>query len=267
MALPSQASTLMSLTSWTGRFPVVVIAHRGFSGAAPENTLAAFSKAVETGCDMIEIDVQLSRDGEVVVIHDDTLDRTTNGKGKVSQHTLQDLKTFDAGLWFSPQFTGERIPALKEALALTCGKIPLTIELKKGDLGQYTLFDLADRALAEVEKAGCLGQVVFSSFDRTAIERILKRNSRIPVAYIYNKPWNSPLELRGEYSIPILNCRQTILTKDNLMKAHQAGLKVNVWTVDTEPEMELFLDLGVDGIISNHPDRAIQVLKKRQTSK
>jgi len=267
MALLSQASTLMSMTSWTGRFPVVVIAHRGFSGAAPENTLAAFSKAIETGCDMIEMDVQLSRDGEVVVIHDDTLDRTTNGKGKVSQHTLQDLKTFDAGLWFSPQFTGERIPALKEVLKLTRGKIPLAIELKKGDLGQYTIFDLVDRTFAEVEKAACLGQVVFSSFDRTALERILERNSRIPVAYIYNKPWNSPLELAGKYPIPILSCRQTVLTKDNLMKAHQAGFKVNVWTVDTEPEMELLLDLGVDGIITNHPDRAIKVLKKRQTSK
>ena len=267
MALLSQASTLMSMTSWTGRFPVVVIAHRGFSGAAPENTLAAFSKAIEAGCDMIEMDVQLSRDGEVVVIHDDTLDRTTNGKGKVSQHTLQDLKRFDAGLWFSSQFTGERIPALKEVLALTCTKIPLAIELKKGDLGQYTIFDLADRALEEVEKAGCVGQVVFSSFDRAAIERILERNSRIPVAYIYNKPWDSPLELAGKYSIPILSCRHTVLTRDNLMKAHQAGFKVNVWTLDTEPEMELFLDLGVDGIITNHPDRAMKVLKKRQASK
>ena len=266
MVLPSQASTLMSMTSWAGRFPVVVIAHRGFSGAAPENTLVAFSKAIETGCDMIEMDVQLSRDGEVVVIHDDTLDRTTNGKGKVSYHTLQDLKRFDAGVWFSPQFTGERIPALKEVLKLTRGKIPLAIELKKGDLGQYTIFDLADRALAEVEKTGCLGQVVFSSFDRTALERILERNSRIPVAYIYNKPWNSPLELAGKYPIPILSCRQTVFTKDNLMKAHQAGFKVNVWTVDTEPEMELLLDLGVDGIITNHPDRAIKVLMKRQTS-
>jgi glycerophosphoryl diester phosphodiesterase len=257
----------MSLTSWAGRFPVVVIAHRGFSGAAPENTLVAFSKAIETGCDMIEMDVQLSRDGEVVVIHDDTLDRTTNGKGKVSQHTLQDLKTFDAGSWLSPQFAGERIPALEEVLKLTRGKISLAIELKKGDLGQYTIFDLADRALAEVEKAGCLDQVVFSSFDRTALERILEKNSRMPVAYIVNKPWDSPLELAGKYPTPILSCRQTVLTKDNLAEAHQAGFKVNVWTLDTEPEMELFLDLGVDGIITNHPDRAINVLKKRQTSK
>jgi glycerophosphoryl diester phosphodiesterase len=254
----------MSLTSWTRRFSVVVIAHRGFSGAAPENTLAAFLKAIETGCDMIEMDVQLSRDGEVVVIHDDTLDRTTNGKGKVSQHTLQDIKRFDAGLWFSPQFTGERIPTLKEALSLTCGKIPLTIELKKGDLGHYTIFDLADRALAEVEKAGSLAQVAFSSFDRAGIERILERNSRIPVAYIYNKPWSSPLELIGKYPIPILSCRHTILTKDNLTKAHQAGLKINVWTVDTKLEMEHFLDLGVDGIITNHPDQAINVIQRRQ---
>jgi glycerophosphoryl diester phosphodiesterase len=254
------------MTSWAGRFPVVVIAHRGFSGAAPENTLVAFSKAIETGCDMIELDVQLSRDGEVVVIHDDTLDRTTNGKGKVSQHTLQDLKRFDAGFWFGPQFTGERIPALKEVLELTCGKIPLTIELKKGDLGSYTIFDLADRAFAEVEKAGCLEQVVFSSFDRTAIERIMERNSRIPVAYIYKKRWDSPLELTGKYPFPILSCRHNVLTKKNLSKAQQAGLKVNVWTVDRESEIELFVDLGVDGIITNYPDRAIKVLKKRQTS-
>ena len=146
-------------------------------------------------------------------------------------------------------------------------KIALAIELKKGDSGQYTIYDLADRALAEVERAGCLEQVVFSSFDRTGIERIVERNSRVPVAYIVNKPWSSPLELTGKYPIPILSCHQTILTKDNLTKAHQAGLKVNVWTVDTEPEIEQFLDFGVNGIITNHPDRAISVLKKRQTPK
>ena len=101
----------------------LVIAHRGFSGVAPENTLAAFRKAIDVGADMFELDVLLSQDEHVVVIHDDTLERTTNGTGKVIDHTLAELQALDAGSWFSPEFAGEPIPTLEDALRLAKGEI------------------------------------------------------------------------------------------------------------------------------------------------
>jgi glycerophosphoryl diester phosphodiesterase len=248
---------------WTGKFPVRVIAHRGFSGAAPENTLIAFKKALELGVDMIELDVRLCEGGEVVVIHDDTANRTTNGKGKVAEYTLKELKRLDAGSFFGPQFFGERIPTLKEVLQLTQGGVPLNIELKKGDESRYTIIDLADRAFEEVEKMGLLNQVVFASFEFSAIKRIRERNPHIPVALNFGKEWNFPGEMTGAESIPILSCRARVLNPYNIARAHKQGIEVFAWTLNKEEEMEEFLRLGVDGIITDYPDRLIKLLRKK----
>lgn len=246
-----------------GKFPITVIAHRGFSGIAPENTLAAFKKAIEAGSDMIELDVRLSLDGEVVVIHDESLERTTNGKGKVIESTLQELKRLDAGSKFQSSFSGETIPSLREVLQWANRKISLNIELKKGDYGRWTLPDLAFRTLQEVEKAGMNGQVLFSSFDSFALETVLKRKSGIPVAYLYNRPWNVPREVTGGRPYPILNCRKSILTRENISRAHQEGIRVGVYTLNTDEEMERFIDLEVNAIITDFPDRLIKILQRR----
>jgi glycerophosphoryl diester phosphodiesterase len=247
----------------SGKFPVLVIAHRGFSGGAPENTLAAFKKAIDLGVDMIELDVLLSKDGQIVVIHDDTLNRTTNGKGRVTDYTLDELKQLDAGSWFETQFSGEKIPTLKEVLELTRGQMLLNIELKKGDLGRYTMMDLADRSLQEVEEVGMLNQVVFASFDPSAIDRILEKNPQIPVALIYNQSWTFPHEVTGGRSISVLSCSGKVLTETNISKAHQRGMKVIAWTLNTEEHMQHFLNMGVDGIVTDYPDRLIKILQKR----
>jgi glycerophosphoryl diester phosphodiesterase len=263
MSCATDKTNIQRGLQWTGKFPVLVIGHRGFSAAAPENTQASFKKAMEVGVDMIELDVHLSKDGQVVVIHDDTLNRTTNGKGKVVSYTLNELKQLDAGSWFGSQFSGERIPTLKEVLELTHGQVLLCIELKGGDLGQYTLKDLADRSLQEVEKARMLSQVLFASFDLSAIERIREKNPGIPVALIYSKSWSSPQEVTGGRPIPVLSFRGTVLTQTNASKARQQGIKVLVWTLNTEEHMEHFLKMGVDGIVTDYPDRLIKILQKR----
>jgi glycerophosphoryl diester phosphodiesterase len=263
MSCATDKTNIQRELQWTGKFPVLIIGHRGFSAAAPENTQASFKKAMEVGVDMIELDVHLSKDGQVVVIHDGTLNRTTNGKGKVVSYTLNELKQLDAGSWFGSQFSGERIPTLKEVLELTRGQVLLCIELKGGDLGQYTLKDLADRSLQEVEKAGMLSQVLFASFDLSAIERIREKNPGIPVALIYSKSWSSPQEVIGGRPIPVLSFRGTALTQTNASKARQQGIKVLVWTLNTEEHMEHFLKMGVDGIITDCPDRLIKILQKR----
>ncbi len=248
---------------WTGKFPVLVVAHRGFSGSAPENTLAAFQKAVEAGADAIELDVRLSADGEIVVIHDDALDRTTNGKGKVAAYSLLELKRLDAGSWFGTQFSGERIPTLKEVLELTKGRSLLNIELKSGGPGSYAITDLADRSLQAVQQAGMLHQVLFSSFDPSGLERIQQRNPAIPTALVLNQLWTFPRDVTGGKSFTMLNGRKSVVNSVNISRAHQEGIKIMVWTLNDEKEMEEFIALGVDGIITNYPDRLIALLQKR----
>jgi glycerophosphoryl diester phosphodiesterase len=246
---------------WRGKYPVFVTAHRGFSGKAPENTLAAFRAAIDARCDMIELDVHLSRDNQVVVIHDDTLERTTNGRGNVADQSYAELKRLDAGSWFDPRFSGERIPTLAEVLSLARGRILVNIELKKVKGFPYTMEELADRALHEVERADMSGQVLFSSFDRAAIDRIGKMNPLLPVAIITNKPWAKPEEVGGGKWHPTLNCRISVLNEDNIRLAHAEGIRIHAWTVNLAEEMKKAIALGVDGIITNHPDRLIHLLK------
>jgi len=248
---------------WMGKFSVMVIAHRGFSGDAPENTLAAFQKAIEVGCDMMELDVHLSRDGQVVVIHDHSLERTTNGRGKVADYTLEELKQLDAGFWFATRFLGEPIPTLKEALQLAKGRILVNIEIKNGSLGQYTITDLVDRTLREVEKAAMAEQVIFSSFYPPALDRIRERDSRLWVALLYHRSWRSIPQVTAGKSFPILNLRNSFLTKGKIARIHQEGIRVNTYTVNAAAQMERFIRWGVDGIITNHPDRLIKILQKK----
>jgi glycerophosphoryl diester phosphodiesterase len=263
MAQAARKTAEMIVPYWTGQFPVLVTAHRGLSGEAPENTLPAFKKAIEVGSDMIELDVRFSKDGQMVVIHDDTLDRTTNGRGKVSDYTLKELKQLDAGSWFAPQFSGEQIPTLKEVLELARGKILINIEIKDDSPGQYKITDLADRALQEVKKAGMAGRVIFSSFYPSSLQRIGESDPRIGVALLYHRDWNSLREVVGDRFFLVLNLRHSFLTREKIRRIHQEGMKVNTYTVNSEEEMEKFIGWGIDGIITNHPDKLIQILKKK----
>jgi glycerophosphoryl diester phosphodiesterase len=247
--------------AWRGKYPITATAHRGFSGQSPENTLTAFRAAIDAGADMVELDVHLTRDNEVVVIHDDTLERTTNGKGNVAEKTLAELKDLDAGSWFNSRFAGERIPTLAEVLEIARNRILVNIELKKGKNFPYTMAELADRTLAVVEKAGMTGQVLFSSFDPAAVNRIREKNPLLPIALIVEKPWEKPEDLGAGTRYPTLNCRTTVLNEENIRRAHTAGIRVHVWTVNTKEMMEKFIALGVDGVITNHPDILIDVLK------
>jgi glycerophosphoryl diester phosphodiesterase len=248
---------------WRGKYPVFVTAHRGFSGRAPENTLAAFRAAIETGCDMIELDVHLSRDHRVVVIHDDTLERTTSGGGNVADLGCSELKRLDAGSWFDHRFYGERIPTLAEVLSLARGRILVNIELKKGKHFPYTMEELADRTLREVDQANMSDRVLFSSFDRAAIDRIGEMNPSLPVALITGKPWVTPEKAGGGKRYPTLNCRITVLIEQNIRRALAEGIRFQAWTVNAQEEMKKAIAFGVDGIITNHPDRLIRLLQER----
>ncbi len=229
------------------------IAHRGASGTFPENTVSAFRAAVEAGADMCELDVQLSRDGAVVVIHDDTVERTTDGIGEVAELTLEELKRLDAGAKFKGgPFKGAQIPTLDEVFSATSGKCGLNIELKAGGL---------EHQVAQIMQArNALSDSIVSSFDWEYLKKIQQLNFNIRVGLLAEE---KPVELMMNavamraYSI---NPRWDMVTPDLCKAAHERGLKLYTWTVDADARMRALIECGVDGIMTNYPERLSTVV-------
>ena len=157
------------LDPWPDLGRPLVVAHRGASGYAPENTFASFALGLEQGADLLELDVHLSRDGEPVVIHDEALDRTTDGRGLVVEHTVAELRQFDAGAWFGPQFAGQRIPTLDEVLAWARGRICLALEIKNAP-SFYPGIEAKIAAL--LDRHDMLRRTLVISFDHPALRRL-----------------------------------------------------------------------------------------------
>jgi glycerophosphoryl diester phosphodiesterase len=243
-----------------------VIAHRGFSGVAPENTLAAFQKAIDVGADMFELDTLLSRDGHVVVIHDDTLDRTTNGVGPVAALTLAELRALDAGSWFSNAFAGERIPTLEETLALAKNRILVNIEIKTEAVTDRAEGGIVDKTLEIVRKAGMMDQIVISSFDPRALAHARKLDANVKTASLYNtsaqKDW-SPEEVMDAVSSNGFNLSQKQVDADTVEACHRLDRPVAVYTVNELSDMKAMIALGVDAIFTDHPDRLLSMLARR----
>lgn len=224
-------------------------AHRGASGQAPENTLGALALAVELGADLAEVDVWLTADGLPVVIHDATLERTTDGRGRVARHTLAELRALDAGAWFGPQWRGERVPALDEVLAFARGRLPLNLELKPD--GQPTL--LLDAVLRALARFGGACECVVTSFDADLIDELKAGAPAQAAGYIFGAG-----ELPGwafSAKVEVLSAEQSLVDAAFCEFATAAGKAVHVWTVDQAADMRRFIDLGVDAVITNHPER------------
>jgi len=227
-----------------------VVAHRGASGYAPENTLAAFSKAINMGADYVELDVQLTLDEKVVVIHDPTLERTTNFIGKVSDFTLAELTKADAGSWFSESFRNERIPTLKQVLDVVKGHLQLNIEIKNID-NNFTIVNKVIDILNEKK----FQNVFISSFSRDVIELIKEIDPSIQTGYLFEyKLLKHVFEGNWEF----LCASHLLVNREFFKKARDYGKRLFVWTVNKNHEMEKMIEVGVDGIITNYPD----ILKK-----
>lgn len=237
------------------------IAHRGASAAAPSNTLASFEKAAGFGADGIEFDVHLSADGVPVVIHDATVDATTDGSGRVAEMTLAQLKQLDAGSWFDPAFAGERIPTLEEALETMGSRLLFNVELKSASLWG----DGLERAtVAQVKRHGLDERVLFSSFNPLSLRRIKRIAPHIPVGLLYAPNLPLPLyQVLLKALVPHEACHPGYATVDAhyIAWARRRGYRVNVWTVDDPDEMRRLIRLGVDGIITNVPDVLRRVLE------
>jgi glycerophosphoryl diester phosphodiesterase len=231
----------------------LLIGHRGYPKRYPENTLAAFEGAMQAGCDMIELDVTLTRDRKVVVIHDDTLDRTTTGKGLLRAHTLDEIKAFDAGSWFDARFAAERVPELSEVLALTAGRCLLNIEIKESAFEAHYPADAIEHQVVKLVKAsGAMDRVLISSFDPRILERVAALNAPPAVAYITDHGADPRvLEMLRALKAFSWHPRFKVLTREQVDLLHAAGLKVFPWTINTRAEAEKLLALGVDGLICN----------------
>lgn len=245
---------------------VRVIAHRGFSGRAPENTLVALEMAMDIKADMAEIDVGLTRDGHVVVLHDDTLDRTTDGKGLLSAATLEEVRQLDAGSWFAPEFAGEPVPTLGEVLDLVRGKMLLNIEVKTEAVTDTAAGGIVDKVLELVHDRDMLGQIVISSFDPRALAHARQLEPRVKTASLYNHDLHkgqSPLEVMAAVGSNGFNTRQKRITQQIVTACHRHRRPVAVYTVNTEKTMERLIALGVDALFTDYPDRLHKVLRQQ----
>jgi len=245
------------------------IAHRGASAAAPPNTLAAFEKAIELGADGIEFDVHFSADGVPVVIHDFTVDATTDGSGRVADLTLAQLKQLDAGTRFDPAFTGERIPTLDEVLEAVSGRrgwggeLLLNIELKTTSPGDNGL----ERAVITlVEQHSLSRRVLFSSFNPFSLRRAKRIAPHIPAGLLYDQGLSLPLRRAWLAFLAPHEARHPhykMVDARYMAWARRRGYRVNTWTVDDPAEMRRLVGLGVNGIITNVPDVLRSVLESQ----
>ncbi len=233
------------------------IAHRGASGDYPENTLVAFAAAIEAGARMCELDVQLSADRVAVVIHDDTVDRTTDGRGAVASMTLAELRRLDAGRRYRPRFTGVRIPTLDEVLSLSKGRCALNLELKAAGVEA--------EVCRLVRTHDALADTIVSSFDWPALAAVRKLEPALGVGVLADKRAGAMLEEAARLRAVSVNPRYDMVTAELIKRAHNMGLQVMVWTVDRVAQMRRMIAMGVDGIMTNYPARLAALIEAGST--
>lgn len=237
---------------------VLDFAHRGFSGNYPENTLLAFKKGIEAGCDGIELDVHLTKDGEVVIIHDETVDRTTNGTGLVAEKTLKELKELDASFKFVGMYGKNEIPTLREYFELIKDtKIITNIELKTG-INTYP--GIEEKTLKLIDEFGLRDRIIISSFNHYSVQRMQKlapdmEYGLLSETWIFDFPAYAK-EHKMDYVHPIFN----MVTKDFAEDCRANGIGINTWTVNTEKDIRDMIAKGVKAVIGNFPDLARKII-------
>ena len=232
----------------------LVIAHRGGSALAPENTMAAFLTVVELGADGIELDVRLTKDHQVVVMHDRRLDRTTTGSGIVGTHTLKHLKSLDAGSWFGSQFQGERIPTLDEVFEELPDDFPIYVEMKARGPGAWPL---TSRVVNIIRNHKRFESTMVASFNSAAVGLLRLFDGRIIRGYIWSG--RHPLPLRARWFSPLANPHWLApdwgtLTPELLARFHGQGMPVAAWDVDVGVDMRRLTEMRVDAVVTDHPD-------------
>lgn len=237
-----------------------VVAHRGFSFIAPENTLASYKLAIEAGADMAECDVYLTKDNVLVLMHDRTIERTTGNKGRLRDLTLEEVRKLDAGKWKAPQYAGEGIPTLVETLNLVKGKLRLVIEIKEETI--------AADVVKAIKSTDVLPQdvMIFSFYDK-AVEEIAKIEPLLPTTWLLDDPgvgmaeWRKAVDRALEIRASAIGTSLNHVDPGFVRLAHECGLNVFVWTVNDPRDVAYLVRIGVDAIISDRPDMALGVVR------
>lgn len=237
--------------------PVMVIAHRGASSYAPENTLAAFDLALQMGVRHIELDVALTSDSHTVVIHDDKVDRTTDGHGLVTSHTLAALRDLDAGSWFGAQFAGERIPLFDEVLARYKGRVHIHTEIK----GKSP--SLSQRTADLIRKHGMERQVTITSFQSVRLEEMRACAPEWPRGWLVREMNDSIIAQAHAIGLSQLCPRADTVTPELVHRLHAEGFVARAWGVSTDELMQRVVEARVDGMTVNFPDKLIAYLEAR----
>ncbi len=237
---------------------VMVIAHRGASSYAPENTLASFDLALEMGARHMELDVDFTSDGHIVVIHDNTVDRTTNGSGLVTSHTLAALRALDAGAWFGDRFAGERIPTFHEVLERYKGRVHLHTEIKGVSPA------LAQRTADLIRAHGMEKQVTITSFQSERLEEMRAYAPELPTGWLVGEVSEAIVAQARAVGLTQLCPVANTVTPELVRRLHAEGFVVRAWGVTTEDRMKQVVQAGADGMTVNFPDKLIEYLKSHQ---
>ncbi len=237
------------------------VGHRGAAGHAPENTLPSFETALGMGVDAVELDVRRSRDGELVVIHDAAIDRTTDGRGEVAALSLSELRAVDAGARFGGKFPGARIPTLREVLAWARGRTELVIEIK-GD--PHPQPGVEEQVLGLVAEHGMIERVMVISFHHPTLRRVRELEPRVATGMLYTGFFADTVAAARAAGADCVRPGWRDWNEALVRDVHSAGLVAGAWTVDDEAAMERLLDMGLDSITTNYPDRLRRVLDRRR---
>lgn len=237
---------------------MLTIAHRGASGYAPENTLAAYRRAVAQGVTFIETDLHLTRDAHFVALHDETVNRTTNGQGPIQRMTLLEARRLDAGSWFGSEFIGERLPTLPEILDFAKKHdVVFYLELKSDGFwgGDHAL-------ISALRDSGEIPRVIVMAFDASILEGLRKIEPTLMTALLYDGTIENPLERALSIGARQIAVKGDLMTPNFLSEAHKKDIQLVCWTINQPAHMRLLAAAGVDGIMSDYPDRLLAALKK-----
>jgi glycerophosphoryl diester phosphodiesterase len=236
-----------------------IIAHRGASGHAPENTFAAFERAVQLGAGFIETDLQLTRDARFVAIHDATLERTTNGRGAVRDHTLAELRELDAGKWFDRQFMDQRIPTLDEILEFALQQdVVFYLEIKYD-----SAWGMHHALVGALGKADNAARTIVISFDPSTLASVRRLEPAMMIGLLVEDPKGDPVKAALDVGARQLCPQADLVTPELVERAHRADLHVVAWTINDADKMRAAMDAGVDGIMTDLPDRLRAVVEDR----
>ena len=249
-----------------------VVAHRGSSGAAPENTLAAIKLALHHRADTVENDIQRTRDGELVIVHDTTLSRTTDveevfpdrAPWNVGDFTLAEIRRLDAGSWFAPEFAGERVPTLEEWVKAVGRRAGMLLEPKAPELypGIERDIDKELRSLPDFNKALRAGRVTVQSFNHEWLKAYADLAPDVPVGLLYgNKPTDADIEAAATWADEV-NPALGVIDQATVQAIHAQGLEAHVWTVNAGQDMRRAINWDVDGIITNYPQVLRDILHR-----